>query len=216
MMEEVDIWGCGYDRDPPTDDEVMAGGVITALVNGNPDDIDLLVKAGAKMSGKGFGYNLPLFEFCRMGALALHDVYGMKHAVRMTKHVLDCGAPVDDFDSHGMTALMWAAFYGHTPLVRLLLDYNASIDLQAQNERKETALMRACRTGGRYATATLVLAKADLHVKDANGLTAWSHAVMGGDSHVMRIIRNALDGHLPEPPPTPRSRMSKLFPRWRR
>ena len=48
-------------------------------------------------------------------------------------------------DAQGMTPLMWAAWQGHTPLVRLLLDRGA--DASARDARGSTALMRAAERG---------------------------------------------------------------------
>ena len=38
------------------------------------------------------------------------------------KQLLDDGEPVDEKDENDMTTLMWASYFGHTKVVRLLLD----------------------------------------------------------------------------------------------
>ena len=54
------------------------------------------------------------------------------------RKLLDEGAPVDEKDEYGRTALTEASRMGHTEVVQLLLDKGASVD--AKDERDNTAL----------------------------------------------------------------------------
>ena len=55
----------------------------------------------------------PLHAACRAGD------------TERVRQLLDEGAPVDEKSEFGRTALMWASSYGHTEVVRLLLDKRA-------------------------------------------------------------------------------------------
>ncbi len=59
-------------------------------------------------------------------------------------------------DSHGMTALHWAAAQGHNDIVKLLLDFGANINLQ--NAEGNTPLHLAARNGN-VSTVRLLLAR---------------------------------------------------------
>ena len=55
----------------------------------------------------------------------------------LVKQLLDDGAPLDEKDEYGHTALMVASLEGHTEVVKLLLDKGAPVD--EKGERGHTA-----------------------------------------------------------------------------
>ena len=68
------------------------------------------------------------------------------------------------------TALMWAAHFGHTDVVKLLLDHGAKVNVKMASG--ETALMRAA-SRGHAAIVELFLANgADAHPTNRPGRTA--------------------------------------------
>ena len=68
----------------------------------------------------------PLHDACRAGD------------TERVRQLLEEGAPVDEKDEYGRTALTEASRMGHTEVVQLLLDKGASVD--AKDERDNTAL----------------------------------------------------------------------------
>src|SRR5687768_18595655 len=75
------------------------------------------------------------------------------------RHILSLPCDIDAQDSHGMTALMYAALGGHSEVAKCLAEHGA--DLELQSRQRYTALMYAVR-GGHVATAQALLgAKAD-------------------------------------------------------
>jgi ankyrin repeat protein len=103
------------------------------------------------------------------------------------RSALDQGADVDDADANGTTALLLAAFDGHTPIVRLLLDRGA--DVRARNVQGRTALMCAA-SGGFDATVRLLLERgSEVNVQGrAEGFTALMFAANEGHIEVVRTL----------------------------
>ena len=73
---------------------------------------------------------------------------------------------IDAQDSHGMTALMYAAMEGHTMAVQRLIDHQAGLEIQSLP--RYTALMYAVRCGHLETVQILIGAKADLDVNGDN------------------------------------------------
>jgi hypothetical protein len=78
---------------------------------------------------------------------------------------------IDHRDSHGMTALCWAACEGHTAIARLLLEQGA--DLGAKNYERQTA-RRMAREHGNGDTAVLLLHAALDRLVPATGPRPWA------------------------------------------
>ena len=90
----------------------------------------------------------------------LHDTCHVGHTVRV-RQLLDEGAPVDEKDENGRTALMQASLGGYTEVVQLLLGKGAAVD--GKDKWGDTALMYASNFG-RTEVAKLLLGKGDEHV----------------------------------------------------
>lgn len=54
-------------------------------------------------------------------------------SIEDVRRMLDAGWPVDARGQHEGTALHWAAFHGNLPLVRLLLEHRASLEVRDQD-----------------------------------------------------------------------------------
>jgi len=82
--------------------------------------------------------------------------------LRMAELLLDAGADIDatgyPANNEGGTALIYAAWADHVPLVRLLAERGA--DREARNDKGETALDTAARHGNRDVVQTLIRAGA--------------------------------------------------------
>ena len=86
------------------------------------------------------------------------------------KLLLEREADVDATAEKGATALMLASASGHTEVVRLLLEWEADIDLQ-EKEDGFTALLLASATGHTEIVKLLLEQDADLDAKAKNGMT---------------------------------------------
>ncbi|EHY87308.1 ankyrin repeat domain-containing protein [Saccharomonospora azurea] len=93
---------------------------------------------------------------------------------------LDHGLPVDVTDPSGNTLLMLAAYHGHAPTVRALLDRGADPD--RRNARDQSPIAGALFKGEDEVVAVLREAGADL---DAGTPTARAAAVMFGREHLL-------------------------------
>lgn len=87
----------------------------------------------------------------------------------------------------GTTVLMYAAGFGHTDVVRLLLDYGA--EPNRQDVRGGTALMLAAFNGERDVVALLAERGAKLDTMSENGATALRLADAKGHKSVAALLR---------------------------
>jgi hypothetical protein len=86
----------------------------------------------------------------------------------------------------GCTALVYAAGYGRTEVVELLLEHRALVDAPCSN--REGALMRAARCGHIGAVHALLRYGADVLQCDAQMNTCLHHAAGHGHAHVLRVL----------------------------
>uniref|UniRef100_M0R7C6 Ankyrin repeat domain 33 n=1 Tax=Rattus norvegicus TaxID=10116 RepID=M0R7C6_RAT len=100
---------------------------------------------------------------------------------------------VNQQDKDGNTALMLAAQAGHVPLVTLLLNYFAGLDLERRDQRGLTALMKAAIRDRSECVVALLMAGADLSSVDpVRGKTALEWAVLTDSFDTVRKIRQLL------------------------
>ncbi|XP_070350237.1 photoreceptor ankyrin repeat protein isoform X2 [Equus asinus] len=96
-------------------------------------------------------------------------------------------------DKEGDTALMLAAQAGHVPLVSLLLNYYAGLDLERRDQRGLTALMKAAMRDRSECVAALLMAGADLTAVDpVRGKTALEWALLTDSFDTVCRIRQLL------------------------
>jgi ankyrin repeat protein len=73
--------------------------------------------------------------------------------------ILAMPCDIDAKDSHGITALMYAAIQGHSEAIQRLIDHKAALEIQSP--QRYTALMYAVRGGHLGAVQALLRSKAD-------------------------------------------------------
>lgn len=87
-------------------------------------------------------------------------------------------------------ALLRAAREGHADTVKTLLA-SSSADVNARDERGNTALMEAARGGHNDAVQALLIAKANLQATNNEGKTALSLAAENGHTQTVQLLRQA-------------------------
>jgi len=100
------------------------------------------------------------------------------------------GTDPDIRDSDGETALTWAAYLGHTPVVKDLLAGGA--DLSASGKKLSAPPLVLAAAGGHYGIVALLSVLADVDAADSEGATALMRAI-GGPGDADRLRRRALD-----------------------
>ncbi|MCX7172498.1 MAG: ankyrin repeat domain-containing protein [Proteobacteria bacterium] len=88
-----------------------------------------------------------------------------------------------ELDPEGWTPLIYAAFEGHTEIVRFLLTQDIDIDAQAENGM--TALMAGSRHGHLEIVKILLEHDADVNLVDQRSLTAKDMASKAGNVEVV-------------------------------
>lgn len=95
----------------------------------------------------------------------------------------DFPAAASLLNSRGETALHIAASAGDLELCRLLVSFQASVN-DAESGSGLTPLMCAVSVGASEVVHQLIIAKADLHLRDATSRSALHHAAACGDTAV--------------------------------
>jgi ankyrin repeat protein len=101
--------------------------------------------------------------------------------------LLDHGAPVNDRDGSGRTALMYAASGPNDEAVRLLLEWKAD-PLAVDQEERFTALMFAAAEGHADVVRTLLRHGSDPDIVDVDGDRALDFAARNGHEEVVRLL----------------------------
>jgi len=96
-------------------------------------------------------------------------------------------------DRDGVTALMWAAFYGREEATRALLAAGAAVD--ARDRHGRTALMGATLGGHATTVKALLAAVADAGIRDRDGWTALDYARRQGHGDVVALFRDTPSNH---------------------
>jgi hypothetical protein len=153
-----------YTGDPDSD-------LRLASMKGDIDYIRLLIGRGANVNSRDF-----------QGKTALM----LATSEEVLKVLISSGAELDAANRYGVTALIWAADYGHSDLMRVLLAAGANTNLK--DEYGRTALMKAAREGHLEAVGLLLKAGANAAAVDEDGKTALTFAREKGHTGVVRRL----------------------------
>ncbi|KAI9830716.1 MAG: hypothetical protein M1819_005380 [Sarea resinae] len=102
------------------------------------------------------------------------------------KKLLDKGAKVD-FDAYVHTPLFWAAAGGHVAVAKLLIRYNAALDL-ASDEDDRTPLSKAAGDGNLAMVEYLHARGANIHSRDKSGRTPSCLAARFGHLDILKFL----------------------------
>ncbi len=103
------------------------------------------------------------------------------------------GVDVNAANSHGQSALMWAAAFGRADVVRLLLGRGVSVDTRDKVHGR-TALLYAAQNGQTAAIDMLLARGAQANVRDRDGCTAMIYAARrGGVGSMTALLRKQAD-----------------------
>ena len=113
------------------EEKIMANDLISAAINGNIENVRLLLDRGVNINFKdNYG------DTALMWASSEDNIY-------IVEILLNHGANIDLLDDDGDTALDLAVGDGNTDIIELLLEHGAEVNIQ--NEFGETALIKASR-----------------------------------------------------------------------
>jgi ankyrin repeat protein len=99
------------------------------------------------------------------------------------------GVPPDERDPEGGTALQWAAWYGHKPVVARLLQSGANVE--AEDQRGRRAMHEASERGHVGICQLLLNRGAELDPKDGFGLTPFHRAAYVGGMETTLLLLDA-------------------------
>jgi len=106
--------------------------------------------------------------------------------------LIDSGVDVDHKDSIGVGPLHWAAFCGHTPVIKRLLQAKADLHIRDREGRTPLHVASYERSDGQFEVMrTLLQAGADLHAPDKAGWTPLHCAVSNGVDEAISLLIDA-------------------------
>eukprot|EP00438_Fugacium_kawagutii_P022634 Skav216774 [mRNA] locus=scaffold3064:7673:8554:+ [translate_table: standard] len=121
---------------------------------------------------------------------AIRSRYHISAKSAIVTELIDAYADVNAVDASGYSPLQMAAYFGRTPVVRILIEQSANLDHQTatisqstdhddtQCTGRETALMYAASQGHLLTTHALIESKADPCLRDAQ-LRTWLDVAQG-------------------------------------
>jgi ankyrin repeat protein len=170
-----DVLTCLLDAKASADTCMTNGwsALMIAAAQSHASTVGTLCEAGAAVD-----YGRPLNGFSALMAAA-----STPFDATCANILLQHRASVDLMDKERCTALMYAAYHGHTEALEVLLQ--AEADAKAVRLGGTSALMDAAAGGHEDVVASLLLAKANVDAADAHGLSALMHAARAGHDSVM-------------------------------
>jgi len=156
--------------------------VFAAQDNPDPEVLEVLVLAGAKLDNRDSQGETPLFDAARSNPNP-----------EVTSFLLKAGAKIDDRDKRGRTPLIEAARRNPNPkVIMTLLKAGAKVN-EVDNERM-SPLMWAANDGNTGVIRTLLEAGADEKLRSLDGKTALDYARRSIPLRVLDLFRRILTG----------------------
>lgn len=126
---------------------------------------------------KNLKQELDIFEAASIGDQSL-----------VTQSVDSNPSLINTFSTDGFTPLGLACFFGHLPIVRLLLDKGADPNIASNNPYKVTPLHSACAISSYDIAEILLTHGADVNVKQMQGVTPLHSAAHHGQSKLSILL----------------------------
>lgn len=153
----------------------IARPLLSAVIAGHMNVIEMLVKHGASLDVKGKD---------EATCLGIAVSWGQEAVLRF---LLKQGADIEEIcDNRGRTPISVAAAFGHLSLVQLLLKLGAKIEWKDWD--KMTPLLRAVRGGHRTVVEHLVQHGANIECVDETGTTPLNAAVKCGNREIAQFL----------------------------
>lgn len=154
---------------PVVDDNLQRTALMLAAINGNEQDVKLLVALGAHLEARDSDGNTALIYAAKRGQV---------QTVKMMTDEL--GADANAVNDFGDSPLICAAYFGHTPCVDILVKGRAQLELT--NHEGNTAFVSAInekhwRTAHALSKLGAVMYPCNLEEKNAYGDTALLYAI---------------------------------------
>jgi hypothetical protein len=99
------------------------------------------------------------------------------------------GHNINEQDSRGFTALMWAAYFSNYPLAKYLVDAGADLNIQDRHW-DYTALMYAVYYNNTPIAEYLIEHGAELNLRERSGYSALGLARRNGNEKMEKLLRD--------------------------
>jgi len=136
---------------------------------------------------------LPAIEFPKIVSNEQEDLWDacISGNFKKAKKAMGKGADINALDTRksksGRRPLNWAAFYGYTEIVQLLLDNGA--DINAQNKTGYTPLHHAVENNQKDVVMLLLAAKADASIVNKRGKKPIDTALMNKNNTIVKLLK---------------------------
>jgi Ankyrin repeats (3 copies) len=156
--------------------------LVVAAGLGDIDDMKLLIRSGANINF----------------AVTTDNKYKGRTALMQAAHtnqadavalLLDAGANATVAESHGWSAMHYAARNGDIDSLRVFKQHGVNLDQPSPVSRGETPLMIAARSGEIEAIKALIELGADPHLKDREGENAYGWAKYFNQPAAMAVLQ---------------------------
>lgn len=170
--------------------------VMLAVMYGHKECVDIFLAAGSSVSDEFRGSRSPLqklYHSCKFGLFLVvkqlfeehhFDAEFLNQKIEETNHVMEKDKLTEVITSE--TALYVACHYGHTEIVKLLLEHGADAKSTARNSW--SCLFVAAKKGFTEIVRMLIDHGANVLAKNRNDMTALNIAAYGGFIEIAQIL----------------------------
>jgi uncharacterized protein len=179
--------------------------LVAAAREGRADEVQVLVESNPALAEARDPGGVPLILLAlyhghssiarwlaqRRTDLDVFEASALGDGERVANLLAEAPAVVAAWSPDGFTALGLAAFFGHLPVVRLLLESGADANAIGRNPGKYTPLTGAVTAGRADVVAELLRCGADAHYRYGAGYTPLHVAAASGNADIVRLLLEA-------------------------